>query len=176
MPASWTFSSPTATPITWSVGRACCWKTRRRHLHRRGSQRRRLLQDQSSSARLLGGRLRQRRADGHPGDSDGRRCFLLHNRDRSGNHWLTLDLEGTQSNRNSFGAAVKVSAGGRQYFAEARCAFGFLMQSDRRLHFGLGKASTVDRIEVRWPSKQLQELRDVKADQILKVREPGKRK
>ena len=31
-------------------------------------------------------------------------CFLLHNRDRSGNHWLTLDLEGTQSNRDGFGA------------------------------------------------------------------------
>jgi len=50
------------------------------------------------------------------------------------------------------------------------------MQSDRRLHFGLGKATTVDRIEIQWPSKQVQELTGVKADQILKVREPGERK
>jgi len=106
----------------------------------------------------------------------GDRCFLLHNRDRSGNHWLTLDLEGTKSNRDGFGAAVKVYAGGRQYFAEHRCAFGFLSQGDRRLHFGLGQASTVDRIEIRWPSKQVQELTNVKVDQILKVREPGERK
>ena len=106
----------------------------------------------------------------------GDRCFLLHNRDRSGNHWLTLDLEGTKSNRDGFGAAVKLSAGGRQCFGLARCPFGFLMQSDRRLHFGLGQASTVDRIEIRWPSKQVQELTNVKADQILKVREPGQRK
>jgi len=106
----------------------------------------------------------------------GDRCFLLHNRDQSGNHWLTLDLTGTKSNRDGFGTTVRVTAGGRHYFALARCAFGFLMQSDRRVHFGLGKASTVDRLEIRWPSKQLQELTNVKVDQILKVREPGERK
>ncbi len=106
----------------------------------------------------------------------GDRPFLLHNRDKSGNHWLTLDLEGTKSNRDGFGAKVKVTAGGKTYFAEARCAFGFLMQSDRRLHFGLGPATTVDRIEIQWPSQQVQELTNVKADQILKVKEPGERK
>jgi hypothetical protein len=106
----------------------------------------------------------------------GNRPFLLHNRDKSGNHWLTLDLEGTKSNRDGFGAKVKVTAGGKTYFGESRCAFGFLMQSDRRLHFGLAKATTVDRIEIQWPSKQVQELTNVKVDQILKVREPGERK
>jgi len=106
----------------------------------------------------------------------GDRCFLLHNRDQSHNHWLTLDLEGTKSNRDGFGAAVKVTAGGRQYSALARCAFGFLMQSDRRPHFGLGAAATVDRVEIRWPSKAVQELTNVKVDQILTVREPGERK
>ncbi len=106
----------------------------------------------------------------------GDRPFLLHNRDKSGNHWLTLDLEGTKSNRDGFGAKVKVLAGGKTVFAESRCAFGFLMQSDRRLHFGLGQATTVDRIEIQWPSKQVQELTNVKVDQILKVREPGERK
>ena len=50
------------------------------------------------------------------------------------------------------------------------------MQSDRRLHFGLAKATNVDRIEIQWPSKQVQELTNVKTDQILKVREPGERK
>jgi hypothetical protein len=106
----------------------------------------------------------------------GNRPFLLRNRDQSGNHWLTLDLEGTKSNRDGFGAKVKVTAGGQTYFGEARCAFGFLMQSDRRLHFGLGPATSVDRIEIKWPSKLVQELTSVKVDQILKVREPGGRK
>ena len=66
-----------------------------------------------------------------------------------------------------------VNARASACIAEARCPFGFLTQSDRRLHFGLGKAETVERIEIRWPSKQVQELRDIKVDQILKVREPG---
>jgi enediyne biosynthesis protein E4 len=103
----------------------------------------------------------------------GDRCFLLHNRDKSQSHWLTLDLQGSKCNRDGFGALVKVNAGGKEYFAESRCAFGFLMQSDRRLHFGLGQSANVDRIEIKWPSSQVQELRNIKADQILKVREPG---
>ena len=119
-------------------------------------------------------------------DNDGRmdiivttlcdRPFLLRNRDKSGNHWITLDLEGTKSNRDGFGAKVKVTAGTKTHFGEAHCASGFLMQSDRRLHFGLGKATAVDRIEIQWPGKQVQELTNVKVDQILKVREPGERK
>jgi len=106
----------------------------------------------------------------------GDRCFLLHNRDTSGNHWFTLDLEGTKSNRDGFGSLIRLTAGGKTYFAESRCAFGFLMQSDRRVHFGLGKATTIDRLEIKWPSKQVQELTNIKVDQILKVREPGERK
>lgn len=106
----------------------------------------------------------------------GDRPFLLHNRDKSGNHWLTLDLTGTKSNRDGFGAKVKITTGGKTLFAESRCAFGFLMQSDRRLHFGLGKATTVDRVEIQWPSKQVQELSNVKVNQVLKVSEPGERK
>jgi hypothetical protein len=101
----------------------------------------------------------------------GNRPFLLHNRDRSGNHRITLDLEGVKSNRDGFGAKVKLMAGGKTFFGEARCAFGFLMQSDRRLHFGLGQATIVDRLEIRWPSGIVQELTNIPVDQILKVRE-----
>jgi hypothetical protein len=106
----------------------------------------------------------------------GDRPFLLHNRDKSGNHWLKVDLQGVKSNRDGFGAKVKLTAGGKTLFGEARCAFGFLMQSDRRLHFGLGKATRVDRMEIRWPSGVVQELTNVPVDQILKVREPAEQK
>ncbi len=106
----------------------------------------------------------------------GDRPFLLKNRDKSGNHWLLLNLEGTRSNRDGFGARLTVSAGGRTTYQEARCPAGFLMQSDKRLHFGLGKASTVDKIEIRWPSGQTQELSNVAVDQVLKIKEPGERK
>jgi hypothetical protein len=106
----------------------------------------------------------------------GDRPFLLHNRDNSGNHWLTVDLEGTKSNRDGFGARVAVTAGGKTQVEESRCVFGFLMQSDRRLHFGLGKAASVERVEITWPGKQVQELTNLKVDQILKVREPAGRR
>ena len=119
-------------------------------------------------------------------DNDGRmdilmtmladRPVLLRNRDRSGNGWITLDLEGTKSNRDGFGAKVTVHAGGKALFVEARCPSGYLFQGDRRLHFGLGKSQDVDRIEIRWPSGQVQTLTGVKPNQVLKVREPGERK
>jgi hypothetical protein len=105
----------------------------------------------------------------------GDRPLLLRNRSTTGNHWLTLSLEGTQSNRDGFGARVKLAANGKELRAQARCTFGFLMQSDRRLHFGLGKTELVERLEIRWPSGQVQEIRDIRANQVFKVREPGER-
>jgi hypothetical protein len=119
-------------------------------------------------------------------DNDGRmdilttniadRPVLLRNRDTSGNAWLSLDLEGTKSNRDGFGAKVTLKAGGRTYRAEARCPTTYLFQGDRRLHFGLGKAPKVDSIEIAWPSGQSQRLENVRPGQILKIREPGERR
>jgi len=115
-------------------------------------------------------------------DNDGRmdllvtamadRLFLLRNRHAGGNHWLKLDLQGTRSNRDGFGAKVQIWAGGRSQYTEAACPAAFLGQSDRRVHFGLGKAAVVDKVEIRWPSGKVQVLENVKADQILKVKEP----
>jgi len=101
----------------------------------------------------------------------GDRVFLLHNRDQSGNHWLTLDLQGTKSNRDGFGARITVTAGGKNQYTEARCQAAFLGTSDRRVHFGLGPSKTVDKIEIKWPSGTVQILNNVPVDQILKVKE-----
>src|SRR5450759_3894644 len=119
-------------------------------------------------------------------DNDGRmdilttniadRPVLLRNRDTSGNTWIALDLEGTKSNRDGFGAKVTLKAGGRTVRAEARCPTTYRVQGYRRLHFGLGKASKVDSIEIAWPSGQSQRLENVRPGQILKVREPGERR
>jgi len=115
-------------------------------------------------------------------DNDGRldllltlladRPVLLRNRASGDRRWLKLQLEGTRSNRNGYGALITLSAGGRVHQAEAMCPTGFLMQSDARVHFGLGTATRVDRIEIRWPSGVRQALEDLPVDQILKVREP----
>ena len=102
----------------------------------------------------------------------GDRAVLLHNRNANGNHWITLNLEGTKSNRDGFGAGITLAAGGKSQYTEARCPSAFLGQSDRRVHFGLGAAKTVDKIDIRWPSGTVQTLANIAADQVLKVKEP----
>jgi hypothetical protein len=64
-----------------------------------------------------------------------------------------------------------VIARGAQY-ATVTTAGSYLSSSDKRVHFGLGLETTVQKVEIRWPSGILQTLRDVKADQILEVDEP----
>jgi hypothetical protein len=100
------------------------------------------------------------------------RPVLLRNRDASGHHWITLDLEGTRGNRDGYGALVTLTAGTRVWKAEAMCNTGFLMQSDPRVHFGLGDLRQIDAIEIRWPGGKVQRLANPPIDRILKVREP----
>jgi enediyne biosynthesis protein E4 len=104
----------------------------------------------------------------------GGRAVLLHNQGTYPHHWLTLKLVGTRCNRDGFGAQVKVVAGKHMFQAEARCPTSYVFQQDPRLHFGLGRESKVDRIEIRWPkpSRQTQVLANVAVDQIMQVKEP----
>ena len=53
-----------------------------------------------------------------------------------------------------------------------RSGSSYISNSDRRMHFGLGKADSVDKIEIFWPSGKVQVLRGVAANQVLQVREP----
>ena len=101
------------------------------------------------------------------------RPFLLKNRCPLTNHWLTLQLQGTRSNHDGYGALITLKAGDLTLRAEALCPTGFLSQGDARPHFGLGMRQTVDRLEIRWPSGTVQTLTNTTADQILKVSEPN---
>lgn len=71
-------------------------------------------------------------------------------------HWLKVALEGTASNRNGFGATVRVGAGGRIYLKYNDGKSGYLGQSVLPLYFGLGDAQKVSRVEVEWPSGRKQ--------------------
>ena len=102
----------------------------------------------------------------------GDRPVLLHNRDHSGNHWITLALRGTKSNPAGWGSWIELTADGKTYVQESRCPSTFLSQGDPRVHFGLGQAPIVQRIQIKWPSGTVQTLTDVRVDQILKVTEP----
>ncbi|MGD0940527.1 MAG: CRTAC1 family protein [Terracidiphilus sp.] len=94
--------------------------------------------------------------------------LLFRNRGGSA-HWLTLLLHGTKSNRDGYGAVVKVK-GQTQYVSAAG---SYLSSNDKRVHFGLGSTTSAD-VEVSWPSGIHQTLKNVHADQILEVREPEK--
>lgn len=96
--------------------------------------------------------------------------FLRNNRGTE-NNWIILNLVGTESNRDAIGAKVRVSAGDRQQMGVRRSTTGYLSQNDPRMHFGLGDATQVDFVEIRWPSGKMQLLEDVKANQILTVKE-----
>ena len=92
---------------------------------------------------------------------------------RPANHWITLKLTGTRSNRSALGAKVKITAGTRSQYDEVRSGGSYLSQNDLRLHFGLGSAARVDRIEIEWPSGVTQMLRDVEADRVTLIEEPN---
>jgi hypothetical protein len=97
---------------------------------------------------------------------------ILMNRSPNKNHWIILQLTGTKSNRDGLGTRVKITTAHGSQYNSATTAVGYNSSSDKRIHFGLGESSVIDKIELWWPSGIRQVLTDVKADQILSVREP----
>lgn len=91
---------------------------------------------------------------------------LLRNRGIPGRHWISFELAGTKSNRMALNARVVVIAAGMTQTGEVRSGGSYLSQSDVRLHFGLGSATRVDEVEVRWPSGAVDRLRSLPADQF----------
>lgn len=88
-----------------------------------------------------------------------------------GNHWLKIRTVGTRSNRSGIGARIKCVAGSHQQIDEVRSGGSYASQNDLRIHFGLGKATRADRIEIRWPSGHVDTLENVAADQLVVVQE-----
>jgi hypothetical protein len=97
---------------------------------------------------------------------------LLRNDIRGNHHWLKLKLVGTQSNRSAIGARVTCIYGGKRQAQEVMAQSSFYSCNDPRLHFGLGSTTTAD-LEIRWPGGITQEMKGVRADQILTIREPA---
>jgi hypothetical protein len=96
---------------------------------------------------------------------------LLRNEVRNPGHWLQIKTIGSKSNRDGFGARVEITAEGSTRYAEVRAGSSFESSSDPRLHFGLGTATKVDVITVRWPSGQVDKLGPETVDQEIVLRE-----
>ena len=96
---------------------------------------------------------------------------LLRNDGGNKNHWLSIRTVGAKSNRDGIGARIAILAGGRRQIDEVRSGGSYLSQNDLRVHVGLGQASRLDRLEIRWPSGIVDKLENISADQFLVVRE-----
>ena len=96
---------------------------------------------------------------------------LLLNQTESKNHRVLFKLVGTKSNKAAVGARVIVRAGTQVQISEVRGGGSYLSQNDPRLHFGLGAASTMEEVEIRWPSGKIETLREVPADFIYTLSE-----
>ena len=94
---------------------------------------------------------------------------LFINQTHNAYHRVLFRLVGTKSNRMAIGARVTVYAGGMMQVDEVHGGGGYNSSSDTRLHFGLGKAAVMSRIEVRWPSGLRQEFQNVPADAIYEI-------
>ena len=96
---------------------------------------------------------------------------LLRNDSENSNHWLTLRLVGTKSNRDAVGAKVAALVAGGTRVVELRGGGSYLSHSDLRVHFGLGSHGQVDQLEIRWPSGQQQTFNDIQTNQFLAIGE-----
>ena len=95
----------------------------------------------------------------------------FHNVSQNANHWILLKLVGVKSNRMGLGAQVRITTDEGVQYNHATTSTGYACSSDPRVHFGLGASRVVKEIEIVWPSRIRQTLRDVPADQILTVTE-----
>lgn len=95
---------------------------------------------------------------------------LLRNDVSGSNHWLKVKLIGTTSNRSAIGAQVLARYGERKQIQEVLGQAGFLSVNDRRLHFGLGSATSAD-VEIRWPNGASERLEKLPGDRLITVKE-----
>jgi enediyne biosynthesis protein E4 len=102
---------------------------------------------------------------------------LLRCDSRKQNNWIKVKTIGTKSNRSGIGARIRcvtsVAEGAKQHsqIDEVRSGGSYFSQNDLRIQFGIGKAAKVDLLEIRWPSGQVDTFKDVKANQLLIVKE-----
>jgi enediyne biosynthesis protein E4 len=104
------------------------------------------------------------------GDIDGS-PMLLRNRGVTSRHWVSFELAGTKSNRLALNAKVMIVAAGMTQTDEVHSGGSYLSQNDLRLHFGLGTATRIDSVEIRWPSGKVDRLKDLDADHFYSVLE-----
>ena len=102
---------------------------------------------------------------------------LLRCDSRTGNNWIKIKTIGTKSNRSGIGARIKCvthlpsEKSLHPQIDEVRSGGGYFSQNDLRVHFGIGKAESIELLEIRWPSGLIETLKDIKPNQVIFVKE-----
>ncbi len=110
--------------------------------------------------------------------------MLLVNAVRNSNHWIAFHTigtsfssgpfsgsDGTKSNRDGIGAKITVRAGVRTLVDEVRSGSSYISNNDMRVHFGLGSASKIDSVQIRWPSGLVERFENLAVDAIHTLKE-----
>ncbi len=98
-------------------------------------------------------------------------AVILRNDGGNKNNWINIKTVGSKRNRDALGAQVKVKAEELVQVKEVYSGGSYISQNDTRLHFGLGKKTRVDSIEVRWPAGKTEVIRDVPVNQFVVIQE-----
>src|SRR6266576_2306694 len=96
---------------------------------------------------------------------------LLRNDGGNANHWLEVLLIGTKSNRDGIGSSLKLTSEGVAHVEQSKGGMSYMSASDPRIHFGLGKRTKIESLEITWPSGQVDRLTNVPIDRIIAVKE-----
>jgi hypothetical protein len=96
---------------------------------------------------------------------------LLRNDGGNSNNWISIKCAGTRSNRSGIGTRVKVTSGGRSQIDEVMSGSSYYSQNDLRLHFGLGRASRAETVELAWPSGTKETFQDLPANHFFVIQE-----
>ncbi len=100
--------------------------------------------------------------------------LLLKGESPNENNWIALKLIGTKSNRSAIGARVRCITGRHQQIDEVRSGGSYMSQNDLRIHFGVGRATRIDLLEVTWPSGRIDRLTGLAVNTITTLREGEK--
>jgi hypothetical protein len=98
---------------------------------------------------------------------------LLRNDRTDSNHWVMFKVTDKASKRETIGARVVVTTGELQQVREVRRAVGIYSASDPRVHFGVGSATSIDRVEVKWSDGSVSSFEKVPADQHYVIDRDG---
>jgi hypothetical protein len=95
---------------------------------------------------------------------------VLHNELPTHGNWLMVKLKGDGGNTDAIGAVVTARAGTLLQTRVVQSGASYISQNDMRLHFGLGSATAVESVDVRWPDGTASKVRNVKANQLITVK------